>query len=280
MLQPRQHIGPPKQKILTSLHQLYYLRADQIADKDFSPSSISYVRHHLRELQEEGYITGKRLYKGGPFVFTLDRKGRNFLRDQGLILPRNMKKINLGVETNQYLLHTLTINTFIIKALSLERQGAFQIAEYRHDIDMKTDPLLSNIPGIEQPVRLIPDCWLDIRTNYQYGLCVEINLSAVERKRWQRKVLSYLNCLPSYIQKMGTDTIQVIVINNLPFNSDKYTSDLIRWTESVLTRQNQVQDADLFLFSDISITETPADELFNAPHFRMPFSQHPVALIT
>src|SRR5688572_13986374 len=82
-------LGTQDESILRCLARYHYLLARQICRLLYSPSSITYVQTKLKRLADAGYCQRVWMPKPGrygsaPAVYTLARRGINYLRAAGV----------------------------------------------------------------------------------------------------------------------------------------------------------------------------------------------------
>jgi hypothetical protein len=236
-----------------------------------------------------------------PPLYTLNARGREYVRRQGVSLPERFKESELVGSP-----HTIAVNHVLVGAKVLERQEGswLTFSDFRHESWFRRYPLTVKIsPG--QTVFLKPDLWLDFRgrTAGRYCFCVEVNLREVTEKVWREKVRSYLACIPAYRDMFGTGIIQVVVIcatrENFPKRQSVYPTrlaaravrspqaeerwsrlkNLIAWTEKELLAQNAKHEADMFLFTSFALDRATPRQLFLNQNFLMPFSPYTYPLI-
>src|SRR4051794_36424258 len=102
--------------ILYALNRYMYLTAAQVS-RLLYPSATDvnrYIRTRLSQLSEQKYVLRFRRYPvpstgSAPFVFTLDRKGRQYLSAQGIDVPEYFRPSETRevVENHQFMQHTL-----------------------------------------------------------------------------------------------------------------------------------------------------------------------------
>ena len=138
---------------------------------------------------------------------------------------------------------------------------------------------------------------------YEYRLCIEVNLTPVEQKRWRQKVRSYFYCLPAYKARFDTDAIVVAVMVASPIDfprrrtdspateeevlerereekrREKRLEDMLHWTELELRELGALHEADLFCFGQITTDSLTPSTLFTDPRFFVPTQEAPDALI-
>src|SRR5215203_4144493 len=82
-------IGQPEDTILRAVRRYHYLTALQIARvAGYRSTSLTYVQTRLKRLVDAGYLQRPSFPRVGhtgssPLVYTLGRKGRQYLFDQG-----------------------------------------------------------------------------------------------------------------------------------------------------------------------------------------------------
>jgi hypothetical protein len=304
-------IGPNEDAILRALARYHYLVSRQVCRLlGFSPKSIEHVQGLLKRLADAGYLerivlphrsraaTGAYTRGGmGPFVFTLARKGQQYLAaadaDADGEPPRRARP---GVEREHsylFLTHTLQVAELLIAA---ERLGVacptVEIAQLLHERDLRRTPTPVRITGAaRQPVEVayVPDGYLDLHVYaaapYRSCLGLEIDRGTEGQAKWRRKVQAIIAYQRGpYQQAFGTDVLTVCVIAT-PGAGRLRT--LVDWTEAELTEMGRrPDDIDLFRFAalplDLRAPEeqqpSPA-EIFLSPRWSIPFGRGPVPLL-
>jgi len=303
-------IGRPEVRILEAVNRFDQITAEQLSR--YLSYSFRYTQDKCKSLADHSYLQRltlpKRRPSGGvPYVYTLARRGRQFLYGEGTTLSKQRYRPS-EQRTN---LHTLAVNEVLLHVLKLtETDPALSLTEYLAEREFLHDPIKVLLPSEEKetPVSLIPDLWIHLRQTinkkaYTYCFCIEVNLTPIEQKRWRRKVSMYLNCQEGYIERLGVNILQVVVLCAAPETvlrkgtgelseteqqerkramsvAEKTKADYLFWTEKELAQQNKKQEeADLFLFTSAPLDKVTALELFYSALFSMPKSKEIVALI-
>src|SRR5579862_7893101 len=131
-------IGLTDHRILDALRRYRFLSSEQVCRLFFSAGSLTYVRERLRRLCQAGFCARSFLprptqHGSAPSVFTLAKKGLNYLESQGEPAIRRFRPSEAVAHSYLFLSHTLALNDFLIAA---ERFGAaeeaFALAEVRY----------------------------------------------------------------------------------------------------------------------------------------------------
>jgi hypothetical protein len=153
------------------------------------------------------------------------------------------------------------------------------------------------MPDETEPTKLSPDCWLDFQYAKRRCFCVEVNLSKMWQRDWRRMIRTYINSLPSYKERFGTDNITIAFIfapeTDFPKRrlsdaerarvhrelNTRFTT-CISWTEEELKALHHEADADAFIFTKAPLLEMTPKQLYFASHWVIPFDLHPRPLMT
>jgi Replication-relaxation len=160
--------GTPETRILEALSRFDQLTAEQLA-RHLS-YSFRYTQTKCKMLTEGKYLQRltlpKRTHGGSvPYVYTLGRKGRQYL-------SRIAEDDTLGVKKRyrpseeQARLHTLATNEVLLKLLKQTKDDpSLSLARFIQDREFHNEPILVPIPERSKTatVSLIPDLWLEVR---------------------------------------------------------------------------------------------------------------------
>jgi hypothetical protein len=305
-------IGRPEERILMAINLFDQLTAEQLS-RHLS-YSFRYTQHICKTLTEKKYLqrlTLPKITQGGgvPYVYTLARKGRQYLTSQDADLGAKIKSRYRPSEVRARL-HTLATNEVLLQVMqATELDPNLSLERFIPEIEFLNTPIKVTIPerSDSDTVSLIPDLWIQLRQTvgnkaYTYCFCIEVNLTPLEQKRWRRKVSMYLNCTEGYKKRVGKDVLQVLTIINSQTTvlrrgagtykdrelqerkrgvqaAEKTLQDYITWTEKELGEQQKREEADLFLFTSAPLDLlTPVDLLYTS-HNSSPFASEPVPLI-
>jgi hypothetical protein len=216
----------------------------------------------------------------GPSVYTLARKGRNYLLALGIDVPARYRPGEENDHSYLFMSHTIALNDFLIAAELLARQSpALSIESMLHDRTLKQKPMY--VPDEEgRKLAVVMDGWLNLRLPNTQHMCLglEIDMGTVEQKKWRRKARSLVACTHGqYQEAFGTSSLTVAV---LATPGPKRMSDLLHWTELELAElPDKDEAADLFRFASVDPAAVPPEDVLLAPYWYRPFQKHPVPLL-
>jgi len=284
---PALRLGRPEHRLLLAIGRYHYLTAAQCTRLRYRPSSLSFVREHLKRLYHAGFVN--RVFvpavtpAGSPLpVYCLDRQGFAYLAAQEAAPEGRFRSAEQVQREWFFLRHTLAINDVLISAERLSEQvDSLRLAEIRHERELKRTPLSVTVDGT--PVGVIPDAWLDLRQRHGEGelqacLALELDYSGkVNRTKWQRRIAAYLVAAGTvYPQVFGTTSLTVCV---LVLASERRLTQLLAWTETVLTTRHAQRQADLFRLAYANPATLAPTVLFGRLGWQRPFERRPVSLL-
>jgi hypothetical protein len=305
-------IGRPEGRILEAVNLFEQLTAEQLSRH--LGYSFRYTQARCKDLADKKYLQRLTLPKrtpggGVPYVYTLGRRGRDYLSslDEDSSLPVK-KRYRPSEERAQ--LHTLATNEVLLQVMKItETDPALTLRRFIPEREFQQEPVTVTLPEKDggQTVSLIPDLWLHVRQRvgdkaYSIGFCIEVNLTPIEQRRWRRKVSMYLNCEDGYTKRVGTKAFRVVTFIASPATvlrrgtgafskqglqererelaaTEKRKKDFLLWTQRELAAQNREKDADLFLFSSYPIDSLRPKKLVFSDHFSMPFEGSQTSLL-
>lgn len=276
-------LNPSDDSLLHAAFRFYYLSSRQACRLFYSSGSLTYVQTKLKTLNDVGLLQRIWLprpspHGSAPSVYTLARKGLNYLRAQGVDVARRYRPSEQNDRSYLFLAHTLAVNDVLISAELLSRHvPEVQLAHMLHERDLKRAPLqVQDNDG--RSITVVPDGWLDFRVNgsFQACLALELDRGTEEQKAWRRKVRGLLGFASGpYQEVFKTRSLTIAVVTT---TGDHRLLQLIRWTESELALLKEESQGDLFVFTGVAPESTPAD-LFTARRWYQPFGEQPVALL-
>lgn len=276
---------PADDAILRVAFRYYYVSSRQVCRLLYSPGSLTYVQAKLKHLAAVGllqrlWLPRPAAHGSAPSVFTLARKGLNYLASAGMDIDRRRYRPSEQREHSYlFLSHTLAVNDVLISAELLGwAQPDYEIARLLHERDLKRRPVQILEPDGDSIV-VVPDGWLDIRVRgaYQVCLALELDRGTEEQRVWRRKVrglVAYAN--GPYQEAFGTQSLTVMVVAT---SGDRRLLQLIRWTEQELVAINEKAQGDLFVFTSASTEGSDMADLFFSPRWHQPFGERPIALL-
>ena len=277
-------LKPADEIVLHWLNRFHYLNAAQICRLSYSRGSLSYVQAKLKTLVAAGLLQRiwlpRREPRGSsPAVYTLARKGINYLRSLGVEVGVRFHPSEQSSLSYLFLNHTLELNDVLIAADLLCRSlPAYRLAALRHERELKREAVyVRDHEGRKAAV--IPDAWLDLRIREAYQVCIalELDRGTEEQKRWRRKVanlIAYAN--GPYQEAFHTRSLTIAVLTTA---GDKRLLDLLRWTEAELKPEGEGAQGDLFLFTSLTPAAVAPEDIFIAQRWYQPFHQEAIALL-
>lgn len=281
----RAAVNPADDAILRASYRYYYLSSRQVCRLLYSAGSLTYVQTKLKQLTDAGLLQRIWLprpspHGSAPSVYTLARKGLNYLASVGLDIDRRRYRPSEQREFSYlFLAHTLAVNDVLIGAELLCRaRPEFKIARMLHERDLKRQPVrVEDTEG--RSISVVPDGWLDLRVEgaYQVCLALELDRGTEEQKVWRRKVrglLAYAN--GPYQEAFQTKSLTIAVVAT---SGDARLLQLLRWTESELEALKEKGQGDLFVFTGLRAEVVGLVDLFCSRRWRQPFGQQSIALL-
>jgi DNA-binding transcriptional ArsR family regulator len=268
-----------------------------------SPTSLPYLRSHLRALKKEGYVEtavpAKQILLGrAPNVHSLGAAGRTILKNTGNPVPGRYRSLKERLHSQYPIRHRLATNEVLIDARLLPTEvHDVLLKDYRTEKQLNANPLKVTIPGREKLYRLSPDLWLFFsHKSWDFFCCVEVNLSEVSQREWRERIRAYLYSLSAYRERFGINAMVVLTIIQSQIDFPKTTpkeltlqiykdlgdakadrqkrlNNLVKWTAAELTALGVEQYADMFWFTDIRLHDTTPRELFYGAHWKIPFRE-------
>ena len=280
-------IGRPEHRLLLGIARYQFLTSAQLTRLLYSPSSLSFVREHLKRLYHAGYVN--RVFVpavtpgGSPLpVYCLDRQGYAYAAAHDAAPEGRFRSAEQAQREWFFLRHTVSVNHFLISAEKItEEIESLRLAAMRHERELKRTPLWVSVDGTR--IGLIPDAWLDLRQRQgdgelQASFCLETDYSGrVNRHKWQTRISAYLAAAGTvYPQTFGTTSLTVCVV---ALAGERRLAQLLSWTETVLTAGNAQSHADLFRFIAVDPATAAPKALFIEPAWQRPFERRPLRLL-
>ncbi len=271
--------------MLQAVFRYYFLSSRQVCRLLYSTGSLSYVQTKLKHLTDSGllqriWLPRPEAHGSAPSVFTLARKGLNYLERAGVDVDRRRyRPSEQRAHTYLFLDHTLAVNDVLISAELLSRtQPRIQTARMLHERDLKRRPVyVQDDDG--RSICVVPDGWIDLRVRGEYQVCLalELDRGTEEQKVWRRKVrglTAFAN--GPYQEIFQTKSLTVAVVAT---TGDRRLLQLLRWTESELTALRAQAQGDLFVFTAVPPSPAPMPDLFFTRRWYQPFGEQPVSLL-
>ena len=276
-------IGVPEDRILRALHRFYFLTPLQVQRRFYSPSSLRDVQRRLQHLGEHQYATTilyRKVTRTGssPMVYTLDRRGRQYLASLGMDVPQRLRQSEERERSAMHLSHTLAVNDVLISAeLLCERLPQLSIERLVHERDFKRLKLREEVRHGEnrvfERVPAEPDGFIHFveegANHPNQPVALEIDMGTMTSSAdWRAKIAAYIQWYGgAYEQLFGMDflTFAVVVIAG-----QRRLEQLLQWTRVELETLGKQDYSELFQFSAL-----PPDTTDPVVFWLSPSWQHP-----
>lgn len=262
-------ISPIDDAFLKAIFSYWFLTAKQVTRLLYSEGSLTSVSSRLKRLSDNGYL--HRTYcptefGRAPIVYTLDRKGINYLKATGDLEDVRYRPSEVP-NTHIFMSHTLAVNDILIDlALTTKKCQNLEVRQIMHERDLKRMPLVIELS--DRTIRVVPDAWIELRVNGNEQMCLwlELDRGTTDQKKWRRKIEAITASMKGvYQEHFKVNNLTVMVVTT---SGAKRLSDLVEWTESELSNNGQKKLAQLFYFSEYS------RGLYTDICFRRPFDAH------
>lgn len=304
-------LKPHHERILEALYRYHFVTVEQVTRLLYSKGSLTSVRSLLAALAENDYAMHLYLPRPTPTgsvpkIYTLARRGINYLKKQGYDVPTRFHPSEQEEKSYLFLRHTLAVNDFLIAASKLEKEfPAIHLSEVRHERVLKREepiqvsyelltaegkPVLDkdDKPLIET-MRLIPDAFVDMRIEqpdinktYRYCLLLELDRATIEEKNFRKKIRGLLAFIKSgqCINHFGTKFPTIAFVNAV--GGIKRRERMKHWTETELKKSKEPHFwTELFMFTDLKENEAIVPEtMFFSPVWYTPFQKKPTVLLS
>ncbi|MHB8648508.1 MAG: replication-relaxation family protein [Thermomicrobiales bacterium] len=278
---------PSHERVLAALGRYDRLTAEQLKRLLFGEGSLTYVQTKGKELAEAGYVlrvpVGRPMPHGsGPYVYSLDRRGRAYLATLGMDVPRRLRQSEEQERSSPHLRHSIAVVDVLILCDLLGRSDArFTVARMRGERELKGHPVVVSLPdGTRKGVA--PDAWIDLRISHPDGgieqLCLafEVDNGTEWQAAWRRKVAALLAYdRGPYMEAFGVDTLTIVVVAP----DAGRCAQLRTWTEQELAAEHAEAQADLFVFGTMPDDPADAAAFFRAPRWSIPGEAGMIPLI-
>jgi hypothetical protein len=281
--------------ILLALSRYHYLTATQAARLLYPnlADENRYMQRRLKKLADAEYILRLRAlptprYGQAPHVFTLARRGRQYLTALGITVKPYFRPSEeaRATENNPFMQHRLAAIDVMIAADCLCRDHAVRCPQMFSERELKQGALRVEVPpGPLSPagsgprhIAVIPDAWfqLKIASNPRVSIALELDRGTEDQRVWRHKVAALaLWAAGPYRKAFQTDNVTIAVV--CPDASRRDT--LCSWTKNELEGRGLAELLDIFLLTSASpVASTPA-EFFFAPLWLQPHQREPVSLL-
>lgn len=258
------HVNFPEDRLLRIFVTLPVLTIAQMTRLLYSSGSSRYVSALLKQLTDNHYLTRQALPStlrvgSVPYVYSLAQRGRSYLVGLGYDLSGRYVVRQTGSRSYPFLAHTLAITDVLIAAMLLPKyNNSLTVADVRHDVTLKG--LLHGY--------VVPDGFMDIRIrdSLQHCFFLELDRGTESKRQLRQKILGLLRLIQPapgtgqsvYEQIFATTSLTICYA--IVAQPEKRLTDMIRWTDEVLTETGNTRERDLFRF--VRIPEGPLDPVW------------------
>ncbi len=287
-------IGEPDAAMLMALNRYQYLTAAQ-ASRLLYPNlhdNNRYSSRRLKRLVDAGYVLRLRdmpkpMYGSPPHVFTLGRRGRQYLNSLGIETPTYYRPSEEGVKAfnRLYMQHTLAAIDVLVAAERLCQEQAVSCPALRCERELKRSPLRVDVtppPGspseVSRRVAVIPDGWFQLSVSGQppQSIALELDRGTEEQKFWRRKVAALVTWANGpYQDAFETDNVTIAVVAPTPVRRDQLRS----WTVRELASRGWREDEQIFLFTSVDPVISGPSSFFFDPVWYSPREELPISLL-
>jgi hypothetical protein len=287
-------IGEADRAILLALSRFHYLTAAQASRLLYPNLSDDnrYMQRRLKRLTDEDYVLRLRAlptprYGQVPHVFTLARKGRQYLQALGVPVRPYFRPSEEERATHNYpfMAHTLAAIDVLIAAACLCRDHPVTCPRMLNERDLKHEAVKVEVPpgpnadrDTPRRVAVIPDGWFQLRVagGPPVSIAVELDRATEDQKAWRRKVTALaLWASGPYRQAFATDNVTIAVV----CRDETRRGVMAGWTLHELESRGLGSVADIFLFTAASPVAVPPAKFFFTPVWYLPHQAQPVSLL-
>ena len=279
-MQPAYFITEADEAILRALARFHYLTAAQVS-RLLYPNLLDdnrYMQRRLKRLVDTDYVLRLRAlpmpqYGRAPHVFTLARRGRQYMQELGEGIPTYFRpsEEKRTTQNHPFMRHRLAAIDVMIAAARLCRDDGVVCPQMLSERELKHEALQVDVPPgphslipETRKVTVIPDAWfqLSVGSTEPVSIAVELDRSTEDQKVWRQKVAAYAYWAEGpYREAFETDNLTIATV----CPSDIRVRVLADWTMRELTSRNLRELAELFLFTAASpVTSTPTEFFFGS----------------
>jgi len=258
----------------------------------YSPNSLERVQRLTKQLADREYVLSLPIpvTRGkSPLVYTLARKGLNYLKDAGFDVRVYFRPSKEQEKSYLFLLHTLAINDVLIAASNLQKVAAdYSLRSFIHERVLKQTPYKISFMrgGKLETFTLIPDAFMQFVKQKKKGkekklpVLLELDRNTTEQKHFRRNLRARIEFIKEegYKKLLGTNTVTFAYANSE--GGEKRREELRNWARRELASTSEQRWlSNLFLFCGLPKDLEPK-QLFLSPCWFTPFEDDlPVPLL-
>ena len=272
--------------------QVPYFTAEDMTRLRFPKGSASAVRSMMRGLAGGGEYVNHYLVRFGmptlpgnfARVYTLGRRGRDFLRELGVDVPWRYRPHKASPYSYSFLTHHLSVTTVLVALHLFVRQyPQYQLVETHTGFGLAKHPprLTLMADGRETSVSVLPDAWVyiersaaDSSTIQGFALWVEVDCGSEAKAKFQQHLLERITFVrqKGYEAFFATPSVLFCYLAVGPTMEYRLwrLHTMRTWTTAVLAAQAMDDWAAVFRFSTIDESLYDTLMLFTDPVWYRP----------
>jgi hypothetical protein len=296
MNQPAYVITEADQALLYALARFHYLTAKQASrllyPKNADPRA-RYLQKLFQRLVEADYVLRLRAlpkpkYGQDPHVFTLARRGWDYLRGMGITtVPYYRPSEELRAADNSpFMKHRLAAIDVLITADRLQRDlPQVTLLQLLTERELKRTAIRVEVPAVPHSgqegvrrVAVIPDGWFQLSINggLPYSIALELDRGTEDQKVWREKVAAYVVWAKGpYKETFETDNLTIAIV----CPDERRRAMLKDWTMRELKAREQTEYAAVFVFTATSPVATAPRRYFFSKIWQEAGSDTPIRLL-
>jgi hypothetical protein len=296
MTQTAYLITEADQSILHALARFHYLTAAQ-AIRLLYPNNndprARYTQKLFKRLVDAGYVLRLRAlpmpkYGMAPHVFTLAKKGREYVRGMGAAVGPYFRpsEEHRAAENSPFMLHRLaTIDVMITAERLCWDVPQLSCPQMLSERELKRGAVRVEVPPSRQSntdgprkVAVIPDAWFQLSLNDgpPVSIALELDRATEDQKVWRGKVAAYAVWAGGpYKAAFETDNLTIAVV----CPNERRRAELMDWTMRELKAREIEEYAQLFLFTATSPVEVSPARFFFGKVWRQADSSGVISLV-
>src|SRR5260370_14430518 len=219
-------ISAPSPALIAAIYRYQLVTCEQVRLAcGYSKNSLRLVQKLLQALTVHEYVLtlSRPTLKGkAPFVYTLARKGLQYLKAAGYDVRDSFRPSQERALENNYLFltHTLALNDVLISASRLVQFAPnHSLFAFTHERVLKRTPYKVEVSRNDktETITLIPDAFLEFRHTKANGrekripVLLELDRGTTEQQRFRKKIRAYIFLMRSgaYKEMFAAKTITV-----------------------------------------------------------------------
>ncbi len=230
----------------------------------YSPNSLERIQRLTKQLVDNEYVLSLPIpvTRGkSPLVYTLARKGLNYLKDAGFDVRVYFRPSKEQEKSYLFLQHTLALNDVLIAGSNLHKVVAdYSLLSFAHERVLKQAPYkISFMRGEKlETFTLIPDAFLLFVKQKKKGkgknmpILLELDRNTTEQKHFRRNLRARIEFIKEegYKKLLGTTTATFAYA--IASGGEKRREELRNWARKELADTSEQRWlSNLFLFCSL-----------------------------